>query len=205
MGFEYDSIGAGVPYLHLNYSSQKLSFLNNQILSIPDVQLRDAVTAQLDKKLKEYQEEAAQAQTAEAQSIIEKIGLDKYFDDISKQPGIGAKIKPSPETQAQIDEYEMSSLQDALQTSQTNLSKLEGVYLELLTNPSSLGSLTSFASENNKFVKVAKEDPKDETFEYWDELLPGYGDIFENPEEHLDQTVQEVEEEEKKKNPKHNK
>jgi hypothetical protein len=84
-----------------------LSFLNNQILSIPDVQLRDAVTAQLDKKLKEYQEEAAQAQTAEAQSIIEKIGLDKYFDDISKQPGIGAKIKPSPETQAQIDEYEI--------------------------------------------------------------------------------------------------
>ena len=205
MGFEYDSIGAGVPYLHLNYSSEKLSFLKNQILSIPDVQLRDAVTAQLDKKLNEYQEEAAQAQTAEAQSIIEKIGLDKYFDDISKQPGIGAKIKPSPETQAQIDEYEMSSLQDALQTSQTNLSKLEGVYLELLTNPSSLGSLTSFASENNKFVKVAKEDPKDETFEYWDELLPGYGDIFENPEEHLDQTVQEVEEEEKKKNPKHNK
>jgi hypothetical protein len=65
--------------------------------------------------------------------------------------------------------------------------------------------LTSFASENNKFVKVAKKDPKDETFEYWDELLPGYGDIFENPEEHLDQTVQEVEEEEKKKNPKHNK
>lgn len=205
MGFEYDSIGAGVPYLHLNYSSEKLSFLRNQILSIPDIQLRDAVTAQLDKKLKEYQEEAAQAQTAEAQSIIEKIGLDKYFDDISKQPGIGAKIKPSPETQAQIDEYEMASLQDALQTTQTNLSKLEGVYLELLTNPSSLGSLSSFASESNKFIKIAKEDPKKETYEYWDKLLPGYGDIWEDPEEHLDQTVQEVEEEEKKKNPQHNK
>jgi hypothetical protein len=35
--------------------------------------------------------------------------------------------------------------------------------------------------------------------------LPGYGDIWEDPEEHLDQTVQEVEEEEKKKNPQHNK
>ena len=205
MGFEYESIGAGIPYLHLNYSSEKLNFLRNKILSMPDTQLRDAVTAQLDKKLKEYQEEAAQAETAEAQSIIEKIGLDKYFDMLSKQSGIGARINPSVETQAQIDESEMASLQDALQTTQTNLSKLEGVYLELMTNPSSLGSLSSFASESNKFIKIAKEDPKKETYEYWDKLLPGYGDIFEDPEEHLDQTVQEVEEEEKKKNPQHNK
>lgn len=208
MGFDYESIGAGVPYLHLNYSSEKLNYLRNQIVSIPDKQLRDAITNKLNKKLVEFQDDAKQAETAEAQEIIEKIGLDKYFDMLSKQQGIGAKIKPSPETSQQIDEAEMASLQDAIQTSQANIAKYESVLFELLSNPSSLGSLSSFASQENKFIKVAKQDdeePEEEVFEYYDELLPGYGDIFRNPKEHLDQTVQEVEEEEKKKNPQHNK
>jgi len=106
----------------------------------------------------------------------------------------------------------MASLMEQYNVALQNLAKIEEIRMKILRNPSDLGALSSFvgAKNTNKFVKIAEkessaEEPEEEVFEYYDELLPGYGDIFKNPEKYLNQTVQEVEEKEKKKNPSHNK
>jgi len=195
------------PYAELQNDPINMRVMEAKIQGIPSEQLRKAVSDKFKKKLDENKSLAAQVKTDKAKEMIEQIGMEKFYKLISNSPGILAEPDPTKETQAQDDEADIASLMEQYNVSLQNLAKLEGVRMQLLRNPSDLGALSSIvgARSNNKFVKIAKEDPKKETYEYWDDLIPGYGDVFENPEEHLDQTVQEVEEEEIKKNPKHNK
>lgn len=207
LDYTYEQVRMNFPYAELQNDPINMRVMEGKIQGIPSEQLRKAVSDKFKKKLDENKSLAAQVKTDKAKEMIEQIGLEKFYKLINNSPGILAEVSPTAETQAQDDEADMASLMEQYNVSLQNLAKLEGVRMQLLRNPSDLGALSSIvgARSNNKFVKIAKEDPKKETFEYWDDLIPGYGDVFENPEEHLDQTVQEVEEEEIKKNPKHNK
>ena len=207
MNYTYEHINLNIPYVELQNDPINMRVIQGHIDSITDPKLRDAVSQKLKQKLDENKALSAQVKTDKAKEMIEQVGLEKFYKLISESPGILADVSPSPETQAQDDEADIPSIMEQYNVSLQNLAKLEGVRMQLLRNPSDLGALSSIvgAKSDNKFVKIAKEDPKEEVFEYWDKLLPGYGDILEDPEEHIDQTVQEVEEEEIKKNPKHNK
>lgn len=207
LGFTYKQLQFGIPYAHMQNDPQALSSVSEKIDQIADQNLRNAVVAKFQKKLEEFKPLAKQVKSAEAQQLIESVGLKKFYEMIADTPGILSKATLTPGTQEQEPEVDMASLQALLRENQRELAQVEGIRLKLLRNPSDLGALGSFvgASQTNKFVKLAKQEPEEEVFEYYDELLPGYGDIFRNPEEHLDQTVEEVEEEEKKKDPKHNK
>ena len=207
LGYTYEQVRMNFPYAELQNDPINMRVMEGKIQGIPSEQLRKAVSDKFKKKLDENKSLAAQVKTDKAKEMIEQIGLEKFYKLINDSPGILTEVDPTAETQAQDDEADMASLMEQYNVSLQNLAKLEGVRMQLLRNPSDLGALSSIvgARSNNKFVKIAKEDPKKETYEYWDDLIPGYGDVFENPEEHLDQTVQEVEEEEIKKNPKHNK
>ena len=207
LNYTYEQVRMNFPYAELQNDPINMRVMEGKIQGIPSEQLRKAVSDKFKKKLDENKSLAAQVKTDKAKEMIEQIGLEKFYKLINDSPGILTEVDPTAETQAQDDEADMASLMEQYNVSLQNLAKLEGVRMQLLRNPSDLGALSSIvgARSNNKFVKIAKEDPKKETYEYWDDLIPGYGDVFENPEEHLDQTVQEVEEEEIKKNPKHNK
>jgi hypothetical protein len=206
LGYTYEQVGMNFPYVDLQNDPINMRVMEAKIQAIPNEQLRKAVSDKFKKKLDENKSLAAQVKTDKAKEMIEQIGMEKFYKLISNSPGILSEPDPTKETQAQDDEADIASLMEQYNVSLQNLAKLEGVRMQLLRNPSDLGALSSIvgARSHNKFVKIAKEDPKKETYDYWDDLLPGYGDIWENPEEHLDQTVQEVEEQEIKKNPKHN-
>lgn len=212
LGYTYKDLSMNIPYAELQNDPINMRVMQAKIDAITDEQLKKAVSDKFKKKLDENKSLSAQLSTDRAKELKEQLGMEAFYKLISNSPGILAEVTPTPETQAQDDEADMASLMEQYNVALQNLAKIEEIRMKILRNPSDLGALSSFvgAKNTNKFVKIAEkessaEEPEEEVFEYYDELLPGYGDIFKNPEKYLNQTVQEVEEKEKKKNPSHNK
>ena len=212
LGYTFKDLSMNIPYAELQNDPINMRVMQAKIDAITDEQLKKAVSDKFKKKLDDNKSMSALLKTDRAKELKEQLGMEEFYKLISKSPGILSGVSPTPETQAQDDEADMASLMEQYNVALQNLAKIEEIRMKILRNPSDLGALSSFvgAKNTNKFVKVAEkessaEEPEEEVFEYYDELLPGYGDIFKNPEKYLNQTVQEVEEKEKKKNPSHNK
>lgn len=212
LGYTFKDLSMNIPYAELQNDPINMRVMQAKIDAITDEQLKKAVSDKFKKKLDDNKSMSALLKTDRAKELKEQLGMEEFYKLISNSPGILSGVSPTPETQAQDDEADMASLMEQYNVALQNLAKIEEIRMKILRNPSDLGALSSFvgAKNTNKFVKVAEkessaEEPEEEVFEYYDELLPGYGDIFKNPEKYLNQTVQEVEEKEKKKNPSHNK
>jgi predicted component of type VI protein secretion system len=123
-------------------------------------------------------------------------------------------VLPGKSSTELMPEQMVASLRRQMRDVKQIINQLEGIYIQILKNPTDLGGLSSFvstANSNNRFIKVATEEfqPKfkkvgdenvvesDKRFrDYWDKEL-GYGPwgttVDEKPE-HSDKTYEEEKE-----------
>jgi hypothetical protein len=99
--------------------------------------------------------------------------LDSY-NKFSKELGGALEVKPLLGSTELTPEQVLKSLESQYVDSVSKLGELKSIYLELLNNPNSLGSLTSLASPTFKFVKLAEDKTVESDkrwVEYWDNYM----------------------------------
>jgi hypothetical protein len=157
----------------INISGTKLDVLENQIRE--DGRLTD------DEKIKLFTSINAKKNTPiiqpKGQPTLELINYQSLLDSynkFSKELGGALEVKPLLGSTELTPEQVLKSLESQYVDSVGKLGELKSIYLELLNNPNSLGSLTSLASPTFKFVKLAEDKTVESDkrwVEYWDNYM----------------------------------
>jgi hypothetical protein len=131
--------------------------------------------------------------------------LLETYNKYSKALGGAQEVAPLLGSLEATPEQVLKSLEASYTDAIGKLADLRSVYLELLNNPSSIGSLSSLASDQKKFVKFANKELESgnevnsdkEWVQYWDNLMgesknpvPWGTIVYEKPE-HSDKTINE--------------
>lgn len=162
-------------------------FYNNKI-NIPDTKL-DVLENQIredgrltnDEKNKLFTSINAKKNTPKiqpkGQPTLELINYQSLLDSynkFSKELGGALEVKPLLGSTELTPEQVLKSLESQYVDSVSKLGELKSIYLELLNNPNSLGSLTSLSSPAYKFVKLAEDKTVESDkrwVEYWDNYM----------------------------------
>jgi hypothetical protein len=157
----------------INIPGTKLDVLENQI--------REDGRLTNDEKNKLFTSINAKKNTPKiqpkGQPTLELINYQSLLDSynkFSKELGGALEVKPLLGSTELTPEQVLKSLESQYVDSVSKLGELKSIYLELLNNPNSLGSLTSLASSTFKFVKLAEDKTVESDkrwVEYWDNYM----------------------------------
>ena len=111
------------------------------------------------------------------QATLELINYQSLLDSynkFSKELGGALEVKPLSGSIELTPEQVLKSLEAGYVKAVEQLGEVKSIYLELLNNPSSLGSLTSLSSPAYKFVKLAEDKTVESDkrwVDYWDNYM----------------------------------
>ena len=184
----------------------QLQTLKQQVISNGSLfdDRRKELLTKIDEAIKKKMEAAKALEEGKKTPYDQSVSdLVKTYDDIQRGVFGGLPFiagNPSLMAMEQTPEQILKSLDTQYRAITARIGKLKGLYNTLLFNPSSLSGLSSIASLDNKFIKVAndKEVISDkESQDYWDKYwsraenpVPWGTMLWEKPE-HSEKTTEE--------------